>query len=164
MKYNKGGHVAFAASWIAAYALTAFAFTSNLDSAWLLFLAPAAWLAGIVLTLWLLDLKQRSLSWVFLAIVPFGWAFLLSLSPPSQETSVGRGGIRAGRLVTATFLGICGLVFLTSAFAVLYLGLKPAAYPNTTERVTAMPVFLCFLLIGLIWSRFAIRKARGLEG
>ncbi len=164
MKHNNGASLAFACSWIAAYALTAFAFTSSLDSAWLLFLAPAAWLAGIVLTFWLLDLKQRSLSWVFLAIVPFGWAFLLSLSTPPRESSVGGGGTRPGRVVTATFLAICGLVFLASAFAGLYFSLKPAAYPNVTERVTAMPVFLCFLLIGLIWGRFAIRKARGLEG
>ncbi len=164
MKHTKGANIAFAASWLAAYALTAFAFTSNLDTAWLLFLAPAAWLAGIVLTLWLLDLKQRSLSWVFLAIVPFGWVFLLSLSPSPRETTPGGGGVRAGRVVTATFLAVCGLVFMASAFAGLYFSLKPAAYPNAVERVTAMPVFLCFLLIGLIWGRFAIRKARGLEG
>ncbi len=164
MKYKKGAAVVFAASWVAAYALTAFAFTSNLDGAWLLFLTPAAWLAGIVLTLWLLDLKQRSLSWVFLAVLPFGWAVLLSLSSTHRESLAAVSGVGAARLVTSAFLAVCGLVFLASAFAGLYFSLRPAEYPNAIERATAMPVFLCFLLIGLIWERFAIRKARGLEG
>lgn len=165
MKQLRTESIACAASWVAAYVLTGFAFTSNLDGGWLLFAAPASWLVAIVLTLLLLDLKQRNLSWVFLAIVPFGWGFLLSLAPlvPGQPSArSGKSG--AGRILTGAFLGVCGLIFLASACAGLYFSLRPSTYPNVTERVSAIPVFLCFLFIGLIWSRFAIRTARGLEG
>ncbi len=164
MKQLTTASAAFAASWAAAYVLTGLAFTSSMDGSWLLFSAPAAWLLAIVLTLWMLELKGRGLSWVFLVIAPFGWLVLLLLrSKIPGQPSTGREGSAAARIFTSVFLGMCSLVFIGSASAGIYFNLRPSAYPAVIQKVTAVPVSVCFFLIGLIWARFAVRKARGLE-
>jgi hypothetical protein len=167
MKYLRDSNVLFTAGWLGAYIITGLAFVNvvpNYGGVWLVILPPAAWLLAILLTLWMLDCKHRSLSWVWLVLVPFGWVVLLPLGAivPGRLT-VDRKQLGARTVLTVVFLAICSLVFLGSASTGMYFNLRPSAYSGMVQKTTAVSVFLAFFCIGLVWARLAIRIARGLE-
>jgi hypothetical protein len=167
MKHLRDSDFVVAAGWVGAYVLTGLAFVDVIPSyagVWLVLLPPAAWLLAILLTLWMLDRKSRSLFWVFLAIIPFGWVVLL----PLRTASLGQPSVDGQRLgtrgvLTVVFLAICSLVFLGTATAGMYFNLRPSTYSGMVQKATAIPVFFCFFVIGLVWGRFATRVARRLE-
>ncbi len=167
MKYLRHSNVPFTAGWVGAYVLTGLAFVDvvpDYAGIWLVILPPAVWLLAILLTLWMLDRKNRSLLWVFLVIVPCGWLFLLPLrTTVSRQPVAEREPLGARAVLTVVLLAICSLVFLGSAVEGMYFNLRPAPYSGTIQKATAIPVFLCFFSIGLIWGRHATRIARGLE-
>jgi len=167
MKYLRDSNTVVAAGWVGAYVLTGLAFVDvvpNYAGIWLVLLPPAAWLLAILLTLWMLDRKKRNLLWVFLAIIPFGWVALLPLGTtvPGQP-SADRQRLGTRGVLTVVFLAICSLVFLGTATAGMYFNLRASTYSGMIQKATAIPVFLCFFVIGLVWGRFATRVARRLE-